>query len=108
MSELKPFMVTLTYSGVVMAKNLRDAEVVAERHQSDIVSDQCYPSFDDVTEVLSLAHLKRLDPGWEPDCAAYGEGSPRLRDVLPEEDPPARDDKTLDMFAAAATGGAHG
>jgi hypothetical protein len=100
MSTLKPFYVTLTYSAVVMAASERDAERAAERDAFEIVSDQGDPALDSVVEVKSLAHLKRLDSAWEPDCCANGGDKPRLRDVLPEEDPAERDTKTVDMFAA--------
>jgi hypothetical protein len=100
MSTLKLFYVTLTYSAVVMAASERDAERAAERDAFEIVSDQGAPGFDTTVEIKSLAHLKRLDSAWEPDCCAYGGDNPRLRDVLPEEDPAERDTKTVDMFAA--------
>jgi hypothetical protein len=99
MSELKPYLVTLTYTGVVMAENRLAAEVVAERYAHDIVSDDGTPGFEDVIELRSIAELRREAPGWDGDCCAYGGGTPSLKDVLPEEDPPERDTKTLDMFA---------
>lgn len=102
MSELKPFYVTLTYSGVVMADSHGDAERVAYRYSRDIVSDEGDPVYDDVIELQSLAHLRKVNPGWDGECCTYGGGGPRLRDVLPEESPPERDTKTVDMFGPGA------
>jgi hypothetical protein len=105
MSTLKPFYVTLSYSGVVMAEDEADAERVAERYAHSIVSDDGYPGFEEVTEVRSLKHLRSISHGWDGDCCTYGGDGPRLKDVLPEEDPPERDTRTADMFGEA-TGGA--
>lgn len=104
-NTLKPFFVELTYNAVVMAATVADAEVEAERLAHRITSDDSYPRTD-ATEIRSLAHLRRLDHNWDASCCAYGGDEPTLGQVLPEEDPPERDTKTLDMFSSQEGGAA--
>ena len=102
---LKPYFVELTYTAVVMAACAGDAEFKAESLGHRIVGD-CGAPWCNATEVRSLDHLKRLDSGWDGNCGAYGGGEPRLSEVLPEEDPPERDTKTLDLFGGQVGGAA--
>lgn len=104
-TTLKPFYVTFSYSAVVMAANAVEASLAAESYANEIVRDDAGgPSIDEEVEVKSIAHLERLasGTGWDRDCFAYGRGSPRLGDILPDEDPPERDTKTIDMFGGGA------
>lgn len=103
MAEKKPFYVELTYTGVVMAADERDAERQAESHARDIVSDAPEPRIDAAVELRSMAHLNRLDDGWDASCGIYG-SSDTIGTLLPAEDPPARCTKTVDMFEAPGSG----
>jgi len=98
-NTLKPYLVELVYTAVVMAPTELDAEIFAELNSNRIVGDSCYASTN-ATEVRSLAHLNRLDSGWSAGCCAYGGDEPTLGQILPEEDQPERDTKTADLFSS--------
>lgn len=104
MSTLKPFFVELTMNAVVMAENWAEAERWAENNTHQIFSDNLSMATSSV-ELTSIEHLRRQDNGWDADCTAYGPGSPRISDVLPEADPVV-DTKTIDMFAQTEGGAA--
>lgn len=90
---MKPFIVELKVTAVVMAESDKDAYNVAHSKSAEIVGDEL-----EVDVQGELTCLRHLPDGWEPDCVPYGgDGDTMLRDLVPEEEP-TRDTKTIDMF----------
>ena len=96
---LKPYFVELRITAVVMADSVVGAMSEAEASAWDICRGGDLAA-DDAVAVKSLEHLARLDSEWDGECLPYGgDGSTRLKELLPEETP-SKDTLTADMFEA--------
>lgn len=85
MKPLKPYVVTLSVTAVVMAEDEGDAGEVADDCMRRIFSDAPYAeiNFPAVFEVKTEADL--ASTGWDGFCIPYGgDGNTMLRDILGE------------------------
>ncbi len=101
MSEkiLKPYLVTLESTAVVMAEDETHAYDVARMQKRDICSDG------DMSIFVGSQATTEADltvNGWDGMCVPYGgDGNTRLKDIFAALDAlPTRDTKTVDMFEA--------
>lgn len=94
---LKPYVVTIEFTAIVMAKGELHAIEVANSHKHDICSDED-GDFSSGHEITSEDALSAY--GWDGMCLPYGgDGRTRLKDIIAAlEALPARDTKTIDMF----------
>lgn len=89
------FEVEIIHRAVIEADDLSDAFFVAEEKKRAILWDD----EGDIEVVGEVTSLKCLPQGWSDSCIPYGgDCATRLKDLLPEEEP-ARDIKTIDIFA---------
>lgn len=94
---MKPYLVELKVTAVVMANSEVEAMLEADFHTLDIVRDGEFVC-DEAVEVTSLEHLAELDQEWDGECIPYGdETERRLKDILPES-APFVDTKTMSLF----------
>lgn len=94
----KLYEVEFTVTAVVMADSEDHAYKVARDESSEIFRDDPRDGIDVVREIK---YADQLPESWDVECRPYGgrlgeEGV--IGDYL-EERPPARDTKTIDMFA---------
>jgi hypothetical protein len=95
---LRPYLVEMTITAVVMAESEVRAMAKTEASAFDICHDGDL-SATDATAIDSLEYLARLDSDWDGDCLPYGgDGVTPLKALLPEETP-SKDTLTADMFA---------
>lgn len=95
---LKPYVVTIKYTAIVMAESEIDAYSVACDHQREIQSDEEA----DISTGHELTGEDQLAAhGWNGECLPYGgDGNTKLKDIFAALDAlPTRDTKTIDMFA---------
>jgi len=95
---LKPHVVTIEYTAVVMAENPADAYSVASMHEREITSDE-QADISTGHEISSEDALSAY--GWNGTCLPYGgDGHSTLREIFAALDAlPTRDTKTADMFS---------
>lgn len=95
---LKPFVITVEFTAVVMAEDYSHARDVARLHKRDICSDTD-GTYSPAVEIGNEQQL-RLHV-WDGLCLPYGgDGNQRMHQILAAiEALPMRDTKTLDMFA---------
>ena len=92
----KLFIVEISTTAIVAGKDWAEARRNASSHLSDIIGDSD-PQIDVAGEIKSLDNLP---DGWDSMCLPYGgDGESRLKDLLPETEPPV-DTLTIDMFEA--------
>lgn len=95
--ENKVYMVTLTYTALVVANDALDAERVARDERREICGD-IEPEIETQGDILTLEELKAMDIGWSGNDYPYGDDEARLSFLLPEKLEPIRCDKTGEMF----------
>lgn len=99
---LKPYLVELKVTAVVMAENMLQAHIVAERCSSEILFDSELSS-ESAILIESIDHLTRLEPDWTNECIPYGgDGETRLKDLLSVASQ-VTDTITRDLFSTNQT-----
>lgn len=100
----KLYEVEIIVRAVILADNMADATSVSMREARDIVR---HDDMGDCDVVCEIKDAGSLPPGWDVQCIPFGgDGNTRISEYLANL-PPERDTKTIDMFGAADSIGAH-